>query len=92
MQETLDDLVKGVFCSVSPAPERNDYPAYLNFARAGKRTIRQWPLGYQRDTSMARLVDEWTSRGCATKLLLLIAQKCLDWVPPEDPPARPSAD
>jgi len=92
VQATLDDTVKGVFCAVSPAPDRNDYPAYVNFARAGKRTVKQWPPGYQRDTSMAEMVDRWTARGCLKELLLRIAKACFDWVPPEDRPVNTPAD
>ena len=92
VQETLDEMVRREFGAFSPAPDMNDHPSYVNFAREGMRKTGQWPLGYQRDSSMVLLVRKWTSKGCNRELLLRIAQACFEWVPPEDRPATASPD
>jgi len=93
VQETLDDMVKGVLSRVTPdfpPVKPAEYPAYIDFARQARRAREKWGDSLTGDRDMAELVKKWTSKGCAEELLLRIAHKCLDWVPPEDRPATPS--
>jgi hypothetical protein len=89
VQEALDSIVKREFCAATPAPNVMDYPAYVNFARAGRPIIEKWHAGCQLDSSMAILVEDWTSKGCTRELLLRIAQACFDWTPSGGRPATP---
>ena len=88
--ETLDSMVRREFCYSKPAQLPKDLPSYLNFARAAMRKLLQVPPGTTLDRTMAGLVRDWTRRGSNPELLLRIARKCLDWIPPEDRPVSGS--